>query len=67
VCGDTNEQIDDATPQKLLAAAMSAPSAANEQPWELVVIRDRALLNAIPTFSPFASIVKRAPRHTRLR
>lgn len=57
----TNEQIDDETTEKLLAAAMSAPSAANEQPWEFIVIRDRAMLDAIPTFSPFASMVKRAP------
>jgi nitroreductase len=63
----TDEQIDDETTQKLLEAAMNAPSAANEQPWEFVVIRDREMLDAIPTFSPFASMVKRAPWHTRLR
>ena len=40
---------------------MSAPSAANEQPWEFIVIRGRTMLDAIPTFSPFASMVKRAP------
>jgi nitroreductase len=57
----TDEQIDDETTQKLLAAAMNAPSAANEQPWEFIVIRDRAMLDAIPTFSPFASMVKHAP------
>ena len=45
----TDEQIDDETTQKLLEAAMNAPSAANEQPWEFVVIRDRAMLDAIPT------------------
>jgi len=57
----TAEQIDDETTQKLLEAAMNAPSAANEQPWEFVVIRDRAMLDAIPTFSPFASMVRGAP------
>jgi len=36
----TDEQIDAETTQKLLEAAMNAPSAANEQPWEFVVIRD---------------------------
>ena len=56
----TDEQIDAETTQKLLEAAMNAPSAANEQPWEFVVIRDREMLDAIPTFSPFASMVKRA-------
>jgi len=57
----TDKPIDDETIQQLLAAAMSAPSAANEQPWEFVVITDREMLDAIPTFSPFASMVKRAP------
>ena len=57
----TDEQIDAETTQKLLEAAMNAPSAANEQPREFVVIRDRERLDAIPTFSPFASMVKNAP------
>jgi nitroreductase len=57
----TDEEIDDETIRKLLAAAMSAPSAANEQPWEFIVIKDRAMLDAIPTFSPFARMVKKAP------
>ena len=57
----TDEQVDDETIRQLLAAAMSAPSAANEQPWEFIVIKDRAMLNAIPTFSPFARMVKQAP------
>ena len=30
--------------QKLLAAAMSAPSARNQQPWQFVVIDDRRML-----------------------
>ena len=57
----TDEQIEDGTIKKLLAAAMSAPSAANEQPWEFIVIKDRTMLDAIPTFSPFASMVRDAP------
>lgn len=57
----TNEQIDDETIRQLFAAAMSAPSAANEQPWEFIVIKDREMLDAIPTFSPFPRMVKHAP------
>ncbi|MGB9371113.1 MAG: nitroreductase family protein [Halobacteriota archaeon] len=44
----TNEQIDDETTEKLLAAAMSTPSAANEQPWEFIVIRDRTIVHCYP-------------------
>ncbi len=45
---------------KLLAAAMQAPSARNQQPWQFVVIDDRATLDAIPAFMPNASMVARA-------
>jgi nitroreductase len=40
---------------------MSAPSAANEQPWEFVAIQDRKMLDEIPAFSTFAAMAKRAP------
>lgn len=42
----------------LLRAAMAAPSAGNEQPWHFIVIRDRKVLDAIPTFHPYAAMVK---------
>jgi nitroreductase len=45
----------------LLRAAMSAPSAGNEQPWEFVVIMDRRLLDAIPGFHPYAHMLTEAP------
>lgn len=44
----------------LLRAGMAAPSAGNEQPWHFVVVRDRAVLDAIPTFHPYAAMVKQA-------
>lgn len=43
---------------ELLRAAMSAPSAVNAQPWVFIVIDDRKLLEAIPTFSPYADMCK---------
>jgi nitroreductase len=49
----TNQKITDEIVQQLLTAAMSAPSAANEQPWEFVVIQDRKMLDEIPAFSTF--------------
>jgi nitroreductase len=45
----------------LLKAAMNAPSAGNEQPWEFVVIDDRAILNQIPQFHPYAAMTTQAP------
>lgn len=45
----------------LLRAAMSAPSAYNEQPWHFMVIRDRQLLNKIADFHPHAKMLYEAP------
>ena len=40
---------------------MAAPSAGNQQPWHFIVIRDRAVLNAIPGFHPHAGMALHAP------
>jgi nitroreductase len=47
--------------EKLLAAAMQAPSARNQQPWRFVVIDDRAILDEIPGFMPNAAMIAGAP------
>jgi nitroreductase len=47
--------------KELLEAAMSAPSAGNEQPWQFVVIDDRQVLAEIPKIHPHAWMVKDAP------
>ncbi|MHB8880328.1 MAG: nitroreductase family protein [Thermodesulfovibrionales bacterium] len=44
----------------LLRAAMSAPSAGNQQPWHFVVIDDRALLDQVPLFHPHTAMLKEA-------
>jgi len=45
----------------MLDAAMCAPSAGNEQPWQFVVIDDRSLLDQVPGFSPYAAMAREAP------
>ncbi len=57
----TSGEVGDDLVEKLLRAAMQAPSANNGQPWHFIVIRDRAILDEIPTFHPFAQMVKQAP------
>jgi nitroreductase len=47
--------------KKLLAAAMSAPSANNTQPWHFVVVTDRQLLAEIPKVNPYAKMAADAP------
>lgn len=46
---------------EILVAAMAAPSAGNEQPWQFVVIDDRTVLEAITEFHPYAGALKSAP------
>jgi nitroreductase len=53
----TGQSVETETVHELLEAAMSAPSAGNEQPWQFVVITERRLLNEIPKHHPYASMV----------
>ncbi|KYC45655.1 MAG: nitroreductase A [Candidatus Methanofastidiosum methylothiophilum] len=45
---------------KLLEAAMSAPSAGNQQPWHFVVIDDKKILEEVPKVSLYAPMAKEA-------
>lgn len=55
------DPIDPSVIKVLLAAAMAAPSAGNQQPWHFIVMTDRTLLDRIPTFHPHARMVLEAP------
>jgi nitroreductase len=57
----TQQPVTDEVIDELLKAAMSAPSAHNQQPWQFIVIRDRQILNEIPKFHPYAQMLKSAP------
>ncbi len=57
----TEEPVPRETVRELLAAAMNAPSAANEQPWQFIVIDDPEILKNIPTISPFIEMSSHAP------
>ena len=46
--------------EELLRAAMSAPSAGNEQPWQFVVMDDRRMLDRIIDVNPNAKMCKEA-------
>ena len=53
--------ISDSQIDTLLHAGMAAPTAMNRQPWHLVVVRDRSLLQQIAGLCPNASMAKDAP------
>ena len=56
----TKESVSDQVITELLEAAMSAPSAGNEQPWHFIVIRDRQILDDIPNYHPYSHSLKEA-------
>lgn len=57
----TDEPVPRETIERLLAAAMSAPSAADEQPWQFIVIDDPHILENIPGVHPFTPGSGHAP------
>ena len=57
----TSQTIEEEKIDMLLRAGMAAPSACNKQPWHFIAITNREILDQIPTFSPYASMVKQAP------
>jgi nitroreductase len=57
----TKQPVSDETIKELLEAAMSAPSAGNEQPWHFVVINEREILDEIPKFHPYSRMLGHAP------
>jgi len=57
----TQREVTDETIEKILRAAMAAPSAGNEQPWHFVVMRDRQQLEAVTEFHEYAFMLKQAP------
>jgi len=56
----TDEAVSDELIEKLIGAAMLAPSAGNQQPWQFVVVRDRDKLSRIETFHPYCKMAKQA-------
>ncbi len=54
------QPVSDEVVEKLLRAGMAGPSAANEQPWHFVVVKDRSLLDQVPSFHPFSHMLKEA-------
>ena len=55
------EAISDADLKTILECGMLAPSAANEQPWEFVVINDKSVLDKIGSINHYASYASKAP------
>lgn len=58
---DPSKPVSDADVEKILRAAMCAPSAMDRRPWEFVVIRDKAVLAELARLNPNSRIGNGAP------
>lgn len=60
----TDKSVENEKIEQLLRAAMQAPSAGNQRPWEFIVVQDKTMLEALAQVSPYAGPVKGA--HTAI-
>lgn len=56
-----NRPVEKEKTEAMLRAAMQAPSAANQQPWEFYVVTNKEKLAALAKASPYAAMTKDAP------
>lgn len=54
-------KIEEVKIEKLLRAAMAAPSAGNQQPWEFIVIENKQTLEKLAGMSPYSKFLAEAP------
>ncbi len=57
----TSQVVEEAKIETMLKAGMAAPTAGNKQPWEFVVITDRAILDALPEVAAGMKMAPKAP------
>ena len=56
-----DKQVEPDKVEQMLRAAMAAPSAGNQQPWEYYVVSDSAVLKKLSKTSPYAGCTASAP------
>ena len=57
----TPQAVPDELVQELLAAAMQAPSAGNQQPWHFILVNERKQLDALAGVLPYGKNLQVAP------
>ena len=53
-----NRDVEQEKIELMLKAAMAAPSACNQQPWEFYVVKDKAVIERLSEASPYAGRMK---------
>ncbi len=56
----SGEKVEESKIEKILRAAMQAPSAGNQQAWEFVVIRDKEMLKKLSEVSQYSKMAANA-------
>lgn len=56
-----DKPVEDEKIETILRAAMAAPSAKNQQPWEFYVVKDKTIIKELSKTSPYASCCASAP------
>ena len=55
------QEVEQEKVEKMLRAAMAAPSACNQQPWEYYVVTNKNKIEALSKTSPYTGCAKQAP------
>ncbi len=55
-----DKEVEQEKVEKILKAAMQAPSAGNGQPWEFIVVRGKENLETLSKYNPYAGSLKKA-------
>lgn len=56
----SGREVEDEKLDRILRAAMQAPSAVNQQPWEFIVIKNKETLKRLADISIYATMLKEA-------
>ncbi|MFA5099965.1 MAG: nitroreductase family protein [Candidatus Omnitrophota bacterium] len=57
----TDADVSEEAVEKILSAAMAAPSAGNQQPWQFIVVREAGARKKVSECSPYARASAEAP------
>jgi nitroreductase len=57
----TSDKVEAEKIEKMLRAAMQAPSAGNQQPWEFIVVENKDTLSTLAKASPYSKCLSEAP------
>jgi len=56
----SDREIEEEKIEKILKAAVQAPSAGNEQPWHFIVVKDRERLKRLAEIHPYGKMLEKA-------